>query len=244
MQSTVLIISDAPPVSQQPIWSSLTERGHRVEVSSTDEALHQLRMHSPDLLILANTSGFDLALINTGVFQNRIATFPTVALWSEPSSDQRLAALRAGVDDVLNPTTEPVEFALRLESMMRRHRYIPTEIKIGHLIVDWKHQTVDAGIGATELTSTEFRLLAVLIERVGIVQDRTILLRDVWGVSERSRTRTLDTHIKRLREKLYPHAKQIETVRGVGYKMTDEVYDVEAPLNTTQELTNAGIWAA
>jgi len=136
----------------------------------------------------------------------------------------RIVGLELGADDYVTKPFSPREVVLRVKKILSRAqgKGAPTEVlKCGDLIVDIaKHEAALKG-NAIELTATEFKLLAMLMERRGRVQTRDRLLTDVWGYEGDVDTRTVDTHVRRLRDKLGKAADYIETVRGVGYRFSD-----------------------
>ena len=118
------------------------------------------------------------------------------------------------------------ELVLRVESILRRvaapKDLVSTKLRVGDIQLDSEtHQVLVKG-SALELTATEFRLLRLMMERQGRVQTREHLLLNVWNYSTVFETRTVDTHVRRLREKLGPEAGWIETIRGVGYRVADK----------------------
>jgi two-component system phosphate regulon response regulator PhoB len=118
----------------------------------------------------------------------------------------------------------PRELVLRVKNLLQRPG--PVEEKkdryeIGELVVDISRHTVTVSRKAVDLTATEFKLLTTLAERRGRVQSRERLLLDVWEYENMIDTRTVDTHMRRLREKLGKAARFLDTVRGVGYRFTD-----------------------
>jgi len=122
----------------------------------------------------------------------------------------------------------PRELVLRVKSVLRRGQEKPTtdeRLHLGELVLDRSRHEVLIKGKRIDLTATEFKLLAVLMERRGRVQGRERLLNDVWGYESVIDTRTVDTHVRRLREKLGKASSYIETIRGVGYRVMDT--DVE-----------------
>jgi two-component system phosphate regulon response regulator PhoB len=136
----------------------------------------------------------------------------------------RIVGLELGADDYLTKPFSPRELVLRVKTILRRVKgeTVPAEVlKRGDLTVDIARHQVTVKAQPVELTATEFKLLATLMERCGRVQTRDRLLSDVWGYEGDMDTRTVDTHVRRLREKLGKTADQIETVRGVGYRFVE-----------------------
>jgi len=131
--------------------------------------------------------------------------------------------LELGADDYIPKPFSPREVVLRIKAVLRRHSAADEPeappIAAGPIRLDADAHRVEVRGKEVQLTATEFRLLERLIERRGRVQTRSRLLTDVWGYSEDVDSRTVDTHIRRLRRKLGPEADRIETVIGVGYRL-------------------------
>jgi two-component system phosphate regulon response regulator PhoB len=136
----------------------------------------------------------------------------------------KIVGLELGADDYVTKPFSPRELILRINRSLRRgkEKVVGVErIVIGELVLDHTRHEVLVKSIPVELTATEFRLLALLMERRGRVQGRDSLLNDVWGYESVIDTRTVDTHVRRLREKLGPLASYIETIRGVGYRISE-----------------------
>ena len=137
----------------------------------------------------------------------------------------RIVGLELGADDYITKPFSPRELVLRVKSVLRRGTAPVDEkndlINLGNISVDRARHQVRIKGDLVELTATEFKLLILLIERRGRVQHRDKLLNDVWGYESIIDTRTVDTHVRRLREKLGTAADCIETVRGFGYRIAE-----------------------
>ena len=136
----------------------------------------------------------------------------------------RILGFELGADDYLTKPFSPRELVLRVQSILRR-KLGPTTttsvLKVGEILMDIEcHQTSVKG-RAIDLTVIEFKLLRTLMERVGRVQTRDHLLMQIWGYDRPVESRTVDTHMRRLREKLGKSGDQIQTVRGFGYRIGD-----------------------
>ncbi|MBV9390759.1 MAG: winged helix-turn-helix domain-containing protein, partial [Verrucomicrobia bacterium] len=134
----------------------------------------------------------------------------------------RVLGFELGADDYVVKPFSPREFALRIRAVLRRQitREITDLMKVGDLVVDRSRHEVWAANNKIEVTATEFKLLSLLMERQGRVQERDRLLSDVWGYDAFINTRTVDTHMRRLRDKLGLFGHYIETVRGFGYRLS------------------------
>ncbi|MCW1923267.1 response regulator transcription factor [Luteolibacter arcticus] len=175
----------------------------------------------PDLVIL------DLMLPGKdgyGVFKelrrdSRSRDIPVIMLTARAQTEDRIQGLEAGADDYLTKPFSPKELMLRVQAVLKRSDGPPgsVEVTYGPFRFDKNSLKFYLKGEPVELTSTEFKLLLFLTERAGKAQDRNDLLRTVWGYSDEVHSRTLDTHMKRLRQKLGEHAAMVETVRGIGY---------------------------
>jgi two-component system phosphate regulon response regulator PhoB len=210
---------DAPPSIQ------LTEAGHRVTVASTAaEGVRQARDASPDIvlleMVLPDAPGTNVCrALRDDPATRRI---PVFFLTSRGAEVDRVVAFELGADDYVVKPFSVRELLLRVDAVLRRGRRGQSEVqRFGELCVDLASQTVTVADEPVELTALEFRLLVTLLERRDRVQSRARLLGDVWGMPEDSLSRTVDTHVKRLRDKLGPAARFIDTVRRVGYRFTE-----------------------
>ncbi len=154
----------------------------------------------------------------------KTASVPIIMLTAKAEEVDRVVGLELGADDYVTKPFSPRELVLRVKTVLRRSRGeadAAEVLKVGELVVDRaKHEATVKG-KPVELTATEFSLLTTLMERRGRVQTRDRLLSDVWGYESTMDTRTVDTHVRRLREKLGKAADYVETVRGVGYRFVE-----------------------
>ena len=195
---------------------------------SGEEALSILEKTPADLVILdimlPQIDGLEVCRL---IKQNpRLKHIPIVMLTAKGEEVDRIVGLELGADDYITKPFSPWELVLRVKAILKRGKGLeegPKEVvAIGRISVDLPKHKVIAGVREILLTPMEFKLLLTLMERQGRVQTREKLLTDVWSFSGTIETRTLDTHIKRLREKLGKEGKLIETVRGFGYRFKDE----------------------
>ena len=154
----------------------------------------------------------------------RSASSPILMLTARAEEADRIVGLELGADDYVTKPFSPRELVLRIKRLLRsgaQANETPDQIQWKELSLDIsRHQATVKG-KAIDLTATEFKLLAVLAQRRGRVQSREQLLQDVWEYDNLIDTRTVDTHMRRLREKLGAAAKYLDTVRGVGYRFVE-----------------------
>jgi two-component system phosphate regulon response regulator PhoB len=152
------------------------------------------------------------------------AAIPILMLTAKAAEVDRVLGLELGADDYLTKPFSPRELVLRIKNVLQRGRDSTSEtqvLKFGDLVIDPPRHQVSWQSRPIELTATEFKLLLVLAQRRGRVQSREQLLRDVWDYNSLIDTRTVDTHMRRLRDKLGPGAHCLDTVRGVGYRFVE-----------------------
>lgn len=217
----ILIIEDERDIADL-IGFNLQRAGFEV-IKSYDglEGTELALRERPDLILL------DLMLPGRdgyAVFRElrrdaRTANTPVIMLTARAQTEDRIQGLEAGADDYLTKPFSPKELMLRVQAVLKRFDTTPGTVDFTHGPFRFDKNALKFYLDnePTELTSTEFKLLLFLSERPGKVQDRNDLLRSVWGYSDASHSRTLDTHMKRLRQKLGAHGTWVETVRGVGY---------------------------
>ena len=152
-------------------------------------------------------------------------SIPILMLTAKAEEMDRVIGFELGADDYVTKPFSPRELVLRVRAILRR-KEAPQEtekkIQIGDLLIDMDRHDVSIKKNPIELTSTEFKLLVELASKRGRVHTREQLLDKVWGYTYEGYARTVDTHIRRLREKLGPMGNYIETIRGVGYRFREE----------------------
>jgi two-component system phosphate regulon response regulator PhoB len=220
----ILLVEDEPDIAEI-LQYNLEKEGFEVAVETRgDSALERLRDEAPDLLILdlmlPGLDGLELARILQR--DRRTAALPLIMLTARGEEVDRIVGLELGADDYITKPFSPREVVLRVRAVLRRARHEPAagdRLRIGDLDLDVAGHRLRVGRREVELTATEFRLLKLLMERTGRVQTRSQLLSDVWGYADDIDSRTVDTHVRRLRRKLGAEAERIETVIGVGYRL-------------------------
>jgi two-component system phosphate regulon response regulator PhoB len=220
----ILVVEDEADL-QQIVAYNLRQAGHEVVTASNGEqALVQVRQRVPDLMVLdlmlPGMSGTDVC---RAVKQDPATRQAAVLMLTAKGSEiDRVVGFELGADDYVVKPFSVRELALRIAAILRRQQVGTNEsaarVEFGKLRIDRDAHRVWVEGDEAPLTALEFRLLCLLFDRRDRVQSRAALLDDVWGVSSDLETRTVDTHVKRLREKLGAAGAYIETVRGVGYR--------------------------
>jgi two-component system phosphate regulon response regulator PhoB len=226
MRPKILVVEDEPEAVEL-VEFNLKQAGFAV-ISATDgaAALKKARSESPALIILdlmlPEMDGLDVCKS----LRRDVATakIPIIMLTAKAAELDRVLGLELGADDYITKPFSTRELILRVKKLLNRAdngESAADKLQIGDLVIDkprhrvtWRGKTVD-------LTATEFKLLELLAHRRGRVQSREQLLRDVWEYNNLIDTRTVDTHMRRLREKLGAGGKFLDTVRGVGYRFID-----------------------
>ena len=223
----ILIVDDEPDVVELVAFN-LKAAGFEV-VSAADgaEALRKARLTAPDLilldLMLPEVNGLEVCKLLRR--DPATAPIPIIMLTAKASEIDRILGLELGADDYITKPFSPRELVLRVRKLVERRRESDEKaerLEIGELSVDIPRHVVAVGGKRIDLTATEFRLLCTLMERRGRVQSRDQLLQDVWQYDNVIDTRTVDTHMRRLREKLGRAARYLDTVRGVGYRFAED----------------------
>lgn len=223
MAQKILVVDDEPDAVDL-VQFNLTNAGYEV-LSAADghEALEKARAFCPDLILLdvmlPEIDGLEVCKL----LRRDPATsgIPVIMLTAKAAEIDRVLGLELGADDYVTKPYSPRELVLRVKNLLRRRQAEgnPADrMNFGDLVIDVPAHAVTVSSERIELTATEFKLLAVLASRRGRVQSRDQLLKDVWEYDSLIDTRTVDTHMRRLREKLGTAARFLDTVRGVGYR--------------------------
>jgi two-component system phosphate regulon response regulator PhoB len=228
MSKLILIVDDEPDLVVTLDYN-LKKEGYRTRTAANGkealEAAHQEPL--PDLvlldLMLPDTSGTEICRKLRA--DERTRTIPVVMLTAKGEEIDRVVGFEVGADDYVIKPFSVRELVLRVQAVLRRSETqdpaTSERVTFGKLVLDpASHKVLVAG-DDVNLTALEFKLLHCFISRKGRVQTRDSLLSEVWGISAEQTTRTVDTHVKRLREKLGKAGRYIETLRGVGYRFRE-----------------------
>jgi two-component system phosphate regulon response regulator PhoB len=223
MLEKILVAEDEPDMLEL-VASNISLAGYEVIKAADGPSALAAMIQSPNLLILdlmlPGISGLDICRkLKSDV---RTAGVPIVMLTAKAEEVDRIVGLELGADDYITKPFSPRELVLRIKSVLRRAASSAPELNClvsGDIVLDKNRLEVRVNGKLVHCTATEFNLLRVLLERRGIVQSRAILLNDVWGYDYAIDTRTVDTHVRRLREKLGSAGDCIKTVRSFGYRI-------------------------
>ena len=217
------MVEDEPDLAEV-VRYNLAREGFHVEVHGRgDTALEAIRRRPPDLIVLdLMLPGLD-GLELTRALKRDPATsrIPLVMLTARSEEVDRVVGLELGADDYISKPFSPRELTLRIKAVLRRGdgAAAPAVLEAGEIRLDASAHEAQLAGRPLQLTATEFRLLQLLLERRGRVQSRAQLLSEVWGYAQDVDSRTVDTHVRRLRRKLGGEAERVETVIGVGYRL-------------------------
>lgn len=230
MTEKILIVDDEVDILKMVDFNLRSAGFATLQALTGKDALRIARSESPDLilldLMLPDIQGTDVCRqlkSNNGTRQ-----IPVIMVTARGEEIDRVVGFELGAEDYVVKPFSPRELVLRVKALLKRsHRATPEEVpdtetlSFGEITVDQSRHRVSIGDREPQLTALEFRLLSTFIKRRGRVQSRERLLDDVWGIDVEVTTRTVDTHVKRLREKLGDAGRFIETVRGVGYRFAE-----------------------
>jgi two-component system phosphate regulon response regulator PhoB len=227
MKKKILIIEDDKDIARL-IQYNLDKAGYACEVCvSGEDGLKSLAHRPADLVLLdvmlPGANGFDICRrIKQDEDHKNI---PVIMLTAKGEEVDRIVGLELGAEDYVVKPFSPRELALRVKAVLRRHQVDEDAgdvLKAGDLVLDKGRHRVTVKSKEVVLTAMEFKLLFSLMQRRGRVQDRDKLLADVWGIDSDVFTRTVDTHVRRLRSKLGTSGDMIETVIGAGYRFRQD----------------------
>ncbi|MQA30831.1 MAG: response regulator [Luteitalea sp.] len=223
----ILVVEDDRDIGDL-VARYLVKAGFTVELlTSGREALAALAARPPDLLVLdlmlPQVGGLEVCRIARAT--EATASIPIIMLTARAEESERIAGLETGADDYMGKPFSPNELVARVRALLRRtQRSAPVAgpIAYGAIVVDPDQHTVRSGGQDIALTAKEFLLLQYLLKHRGRVLSRDVLLTDVWGYKYTGGTRTVDVHVRRLREKLPPLGQSLVTVKQFGYKLLDQ----------------------
>jgi two-component system phosphate regulon response regulator PhoB len=226
MDARVLVVDDEPDLVEL-VRYNLTEAGFRVSEARTGaEALAAVRRSVPDILILdlmlPDLSGTEVCRRLRS--EAELADLPIIMLTAKSEEIDRVVGFELGADDYVTKPFSPRELILRVRAVLRRRvqgEVGERPLEHGPLRLEPGTHRCQVGGREVSVTAREFQLLAALMRRPGRVMTRDRLLDEVWGRDITVTSRTIDTHLKRLREKLNEAGALIETVRGVGYRFAE-----------------------
>jgi len=220
----ILIIEDETDVADL-LSLNLRKAGYRIATAGDGAiGLQKARDDRPDFIILdlmlPKMSGLEVCRI----LKSDAATvhMPILMLTAKAEEIDRIVGLEFGADDYVTKPFSPREMVLRIRAILRRGEKAEESLTAGPISIDPARHEVRVNGKQVHLTSIEFKLLRKLIQRRGRVQGRDRLLNDVWGYESVIDTRTVDTHVRRLREKLGKAGDAVETVRGFGYRLREK----------------------
>ncbi|MDA7870274.1 response regulator transcription factor [Akkermansiaceae bacterium] len=220
---TILIIEDEIDIANL-VRFNFERNGYSVDIAHDGrEGLEKILKNQPDLVIL------DLMLPEIDGYKilkkmqrdTRSHSIPVIMLTAKSQIDDRLKGLELGADDYVTKPFSPKELILRAQAILKRNRVTPVaeDFLLGPFRFDKNALAFFIYDQPLSLSLIEFKLFLFLCQRAGQSQDRNHLLKVVWGYSDEIHSRTLDTHMKRLRKKLGNEGSFIETIRGIGYRV-------------------------
>ena len=229
MRHKILVI-DPDAAVHETLSPSLRDAGFEVITAPNGTVgLAKAQAQTPSLIVteltLPKISGWELCQR----LRQQISTrdIPTLILSAKATEEDRVVSFELGVDDYVTKPFNPRELILRIKNSLRRTvGKEPSHGKIitGDLVLDPMRHEVTVRQQPVSVTSLEFKLLSRLMERCGYILEREPLLDEVWGQNSTTATRTIDTHVSRLRRKLGSVAPHLETIRGVGYRLNERIY--------------------
>ncbi len=227
MNELIAIVDDEPDILEL-VAVHLKKNRFRVREFSDAESFYRfLQSGVPDLLIL------DLMLPDADGFEvckhlrrnEKLADVPIIMLTAKAAETDKVLGLELGADDYVTKPFSPSELVARVKAVLRRKESRKEDVERidlgGILSLDLQRHEVTVKSKKVDLTSTEFRILQILASKKGWVFSREQILDYLWGSEKTVVDRTVDVHIKHLREKLGPAARLIKNIRGVGYKLEE-----------------------
>ena len=225
--SQILVVEDDPDIAEL-IRHYLEKSGHAVQVlGSGAVVLPKVRGARPDLIVLdLMLPGLDGLMVCQALRSDPLtAAIPIIMVTARGDEADRIAGLELGADDYVTKPFSAKELAARVSALLRRtQRLDPAEpvVRYRTITIDSARHVVTVDGREVRLTAKEFLLLLYLVQHRGRVLSRDLLLTDVWGYQYTGGTRTVDVHIRRLREKVPVLTDAIETIKQFGYKLVDD----------------------
>ena len=223
----ILVVEDDPDIANL-IRHYLEKNGHAVQVLGSGGAvLAKVRGERPDLIVLdLMLPGLDGLMVCQALRSDPLtAAIPIIMVTARGDEADRIAGLELGADDYVTKPFSAKELAARVSALLRRtQRLDPAEpvVRYRTITIDSARHVVTVDGREVRLTAKEFLLLLYLVQHRGRVLSRDLLLTDVWGYQYTGGTRTVDVHIRRLREKVPVLTDAIETIKQFGYKLVDD----------------------
>ena len=226
MSQKIYIVEDEPDIRETLKYNFSNEGFEVFTAPDGEEALSNIKKLLPDVLILdlmlPGVSGLDVCKSIRA--DDDIRDMSIIMLTAKGEEIDRIIGFELGADDYVTKPFSVRELILRVKVLLKKQRESLVENKLvtfGPIRIDLDAHELKINDKEIVLTALEFKLLQHLVKRKGRVQTREQLLGDVWGYSAEVTTRTVDTHIKRLREKLGNTSDYIQTIRGVGYRFSN-----------------------
>ena len=222
----LLVVEDSQDIADL-IRHYLEGAGHEVDqLSSGSDVLPRARQHPPDLVVLdLMLPGMDGLLVCQALRNDpATASIPVIMLTARGEESDRVRGLELGADDYVTKPFSPKELVARVAALLRRvdrPHATPQRLQYGTVAIDLDRHLVTVAGEPVRLTAKEFLLLRYLIEHRGRVLSRDLLLTDVWGYQYTGGTRTVDVHVRRLREKMPIFATALSTIKQFGYRLED-----------------------
>ena len=227
MSTRVLVVEDDPDIADL-VARYLEKAGYTAtRVSSGRDALDAVRAKAPDLIVLdvmlPHVDGLEVCRLLRA--NDHTASIPIIMLTARAEESERIVGLEMGADDYLAKPFSPNELVARVRALLRRAQRADAPsgrpLSLGAIVVDPDRHIVSLDGREIALTAKEFLLLSYLLQHRGRVLSRDVLLEQVWGYRYTGGTRTVDVHVRRLREKLPPLTEALVTVKQFGYKLVD-----------------------
>jgi len=225
MKQTILVVDDEKDIVTLLEYNLQRAGFNTISALDGPDAIDLARSRKPDLIILdimlPSMDGMEICKILKG--DPNTSHIPIIMLTARGEEVDRILGFELGADDYITKPFSPRELVLRVKAVLKRQRRESSLIKKGNISIDIERHEVLIGNESINLTPKEFEILVTLVKGEGKVMSRETLLNLIWGEDCFVTDRTVDAHIKRLREKLGEYGRHIETVRGFGYRFRDNL---------------------